>query len=138
MNITIPIEVSGDIWYNEQSVRQQLGQLSGNAEITLDLRSEGPSLYCLGITAVVDAWLTQHRLPPNTITVTRWSNGVEPIAYKKLMCSVPSHFWYFAQKYQNPPEYNFNGLKSQLFGLFFLSYLSYLRYLLYNPFLKKN
>ena len=118
MNVTIPIEVSGDIWYNEQSVRQQLEQLSGNAEITLDLRSEGPSLYRLGITAVVDAWLDQHNLPPDTVTVTGWSNGGEPIHYKKFKCSVPSHFWYYAQEYQLPPEQEFSGVKSHLFGLF--------------------
>ena len=118
MNVTIPIEVSGDIWYNEQAVRQQLQELADNVKITLDLRSEGPSLHRLGITAVVDAWLAQHNLSSDTVTVTCWSNGVEPVAYKKFMCSVPSHFWYFAQKYQNPPEYDFTGPKSQLFGLF--------------------
>ena len=118
MNVTIPIEVSGDIWYNEQEVRQQLQELAGNAEITLDLRSEGPSLYRLGIAAVVDAWLAQHNLSPDTVTVTRWSNGGEPIHYKKYKCSVPSHFWYYAKDYQMPPEQDFGGIKEHLFGLF--------------------
>jgi hypothetical protein len=118
MNVTIPIEVSGDIWYNEQEVLQQLESLPGNAEITLDLRSEGPSLTRLGITAVVNAWLAQHNLSPHTVTVTRWSNGSESIPYKKFMCSVPSHFWPFAREYQLPPEHTFSGPKSHLFGLF--------------------
>lgn len=118
MNITIPIEVSGDIWYNEVEVRQQLEQLSGNVKITLDLRSEGPSLNRLGITAVVDAWLSRHNLPPDIVTVTRWSNGVENIRYKKDQCSVPSHFWYYAQQYQLKPESDFAGPKPHLFGLF--------------------
>jgi hypothetical protein len=118
MNVTIPIEVSGDIWYNEQSIRQQLEHLSSDTEITLDLRSEGPSLHRLGITAVIDTWLAQHNLQPNTITITRWSNSGEPIHYKKFRCSVPSHFWYYAQEYQLPPEHTFSGAKSYLFGLF--------------------
>jgi hypothetical protein len=118
MNITIPIEVSGDIWYNEQQVRQQLENLPGNVELTLDLHSEGPSLHRLGIVAVVDAWLARHRLPPDAITVTRWSNSGEHVAYRKFRCSVPSHFWRFGREYQLPPEQNFSGLKSHLFGLF--------------------
>jgi len=118
MNITIPIEVSGDIWYNEQQVRQQLENLPGNVELTLDLHSEGPSLHRLGIVAVVDAWLARHRLPPDAITVTRWSNSGEHVAYKKFRCSIPSHFWNYARDYQLPPEQNFNGVKKNLFGLF--------------------
>jgi len=118
MNVTIPIEVSGDIWYNEVEVQQQLESLSSDTKITLDLRSEGPSLNRLGITAVVDAWLTQHNLPPDTVTIMCWSNGSESIRYKKFRCNVPSHFWYFARDYQLPPERKFNGIKSYLFGLF--------------------
>jgi len=118
MNVTIPIEVSGDIWYNEQAVRQQLEQLASGTQITLDLCSEGPSLHRLGITAVVDAWLALHRLSPDAVTVTRWSNGGESIHYKKYRCSVPSHFWYYAQEYQSPPEQEFSGTKPHLFGLF--------------------
>lgn len=118
MNLTIPIEVSGDIWYNEQAVRQQLQELNGLTKITLDLRSEGPSLHRLGITAVVDAWLSRHNLPPDIVTVTRWSNGAETIDYKKVACSVPSHFWYYAQQYQLNPESAFTGTKNYLFGLF--------------------
>jgi hypothetical protein len=118
MNITIPIEVSGDIWYNEVEVQQKLQELSSNVAITLDLRSEGPSLHQLGIVAMVDAWLARHNLPPTAITVTRWSNAGESIAYKKFECSVPSHFWYFAREYQLPPEQDFGGIKSHLFGLF--------------------
>jgi len=118
MNVTIPIEVSGDIWYNEQAVLQQLQELDGSVTITLDLRSEGPSLHRLGIVAVVDAWLEQHNLLPDSITVTRWSNAVETVDYKKFQCSVPSHFWYFAQKYQLPPALNFDDPRSQLFGMF--------------------
>jgi hypothetical protein len=118
MNITIPIEVSGDIWYNEVEIRQKLEELSGDVEITLDLRSEGPSLHRLGIVAMVDAWLARHNLLPTAITVTGWSNSGESIAYKKFKCSAPSHFWRFAQKYQLPPEQDFSGVKSHLFGLF--------------------
>lgn len=118
MNVTIPIRVSGDIWYNEVEVQQQLQSLSSNTRITLDLQSEGPSLHRLGITTVVDAWLAQHRLSSDTVTVTGWSNGGESIHYKKFRCSVPSHFWYYAQEYQSPPEQEFSGAKSHLFGLF--------------------
>jgi hypothetical protein len=118
MNVTIPIEISGDIWYNEQEVCQKLQALADNVKITLDLRSEGPSLHRLGVVAVVDAWLAQHKLTPDTVTVTRWSNAGESVEYKKFQCSVPSHFWRFAREYQLPPEQDFGGVKSHLFGLF--------------------
>jgi len=118
MNVTIPIEVSGDIWYNEIEVRQKLRGLSSDAEITLDLCSEGPSLHRLGIISVVDDWLAQHNLPPDAVTITRWSNGGESVGYKKSRCSYPSHFWPYARHYQLPPEQNFSGAKEHLFGLF--------------------
>lgn len=118
MNVTIPIEVSGDIWYNEVEVQQKLEELYSDVEITLDLRSEGPSLHRLGVVAMVDAWLARHNLQPTAITVTKWSNAGESVAYKKFQCSVPSHFWYFAREYQLPPEHVFSGVKSHLFGLF--------------------
>ena len=118
MNITIPIEVSGDIWYNQQAVRQQLVHLSADTKITLDLRSEGPSLHRLGVVAVIDAWLVQHNLAPDCVTVTSWSNACESISYNKRQCSVPSHFWYYAQKYKLPSQPEFSGINSRLFALF--------------------
>ena len=119
MNVTIPIEVSGDLWYNETSVQQQLEELPGNVEITLDLCSEGPSLHRLGIVAMVDSWLAQHNLSSDNVTVTRWSNSGESIAYTIFRCSmIVSHFFNYAQHYQLEPEYRFGGIKPHLFGLF--------------------
>ena len=118
MNVTIPIEVVGDLWYNEHEVRQQLASLPGDTEITLDLRSEGPSLNRLGIMSVVDTWLAQHNRLPETVTITQWSNGGEPVAYKKFKCSYPSHFWNFGREYRLPPEHVLPGTQLRLFGLF--------------------
>lgn len=118
MKVEIPIEVSGDIWYNEQEVVQRLENLPNSTEITLDLRSEGPSLKRLGVTAVVDNWLNKHNLSADTVTVVRWSNDGEDVAYQKKLCSVPSHFWPFAHEYKLPPETVYPGIGSYLFGLF--------------------
>jgi hypothetical protein len=118
-NITIPIEVSGDLWYNEVEVQQKLKELPGDVKITLDLRSEGPSLHRLGITTAVDAWLSRHNLSPDTVTVTRWSNSGESVPYTIFECSMlVSHFMDYTQHYQHKPEYKFGGTNPYLFGLF--------------------
>jgi hypothetical protein len=114
---TIPIEVSGDTWYNPERVQQQLDQIPPGQQVTLDFRAEGPCMERLGIRTVIDAWIQQRAMSPDQVTVVGWSNGVEQIPYAKHRCSVPSHFWMMGQGYwtetnsqQLPPE--------RWFGLF--------------------
>jgi hypothetical protein len=112
---TIPIEVSGDIWYNPVQVQQQLDQIAPGQQIVLDFRAEGPSMYALGICDMLDQWLAKTNQGPETIMVTCWSNATEKIPYPKRLCSVPSHFWKLSQSYWCDPKHN---VDAKLFALF--------------------
>lgn len=90
--ITIPIQVTGDVWNNHQAVKTQLDALQPNSSITLDLFSEGPSLYRLG---VVDL-LNQYDFD---VTVIRWTNGSESIPFRQQDCNKQSHFFPMALHY---------------------------------------
>jgi len=112
---TIPIEVSGDVWFNPEQVKQALDQLPENTPAVLDFRAEGPSIQALGIQQVLDQWLEKRRYGPDMITVTCWSNSSEPIPYNKNLCSVPSHFWKMSRDYWIEPPVN---ISERVFGLF--------------------
>lgn len=113
--ITIPIEVSGDIWYNPEQVQRQLDQIKPGQQVVLDFRAEGPSMYALGICDMLDQWLAKTNQGPETIMVTCWSNATEKIPYPKKLCSVPSHFWKLSQSYWQNPELE---VDAKLFALF--------------------
>lgn len=105
--ITIPIQVSGDLWNNRASVKEQLDQTTPGQEIMLDLCSEGPSLQRLGVTDLID----QYDL---SVSITRWSNGVEQVPYQRVYCNSNSHFFPMSHHYwvdeiinTAPAEYRF-------------------------------
>jgi hypothetical protein len=117
--MNISIQVSGDCWYNQPEIEQLLANTPGNTDLVLDLNSEGPSLQRLGISGVIDAWLTQHNQDPATVTVTRWSNSAETIRYNTYMCSIPhSHFWRMSHLYKIDPVDYLPHNTDYLFGLF--------------------
>lgn len=90
--ITIPIQVTGDAWNNRDTVKTQLDTLEPRTAITLDLFSEGPSLYRLG---VVDL-LNQYDFD---VTVTRWANAAETVPFRQQDCNKQSHFFPMALHY---------------------------------------
>jgi hypothetical protein len=105
--ITIPIQVSGDIWNNRADVEQQLNQLEPGQRIMLDLCSEGPSLVKLGVTELISKYNLD-------VWITRWSNGIESVPYTRSYCNSNSHFFsmswhYWIDEIQNtaPTEFRF-------------------------------
>ena len=90
--LTIPIQVSGDLWNNRNGAKQQLDQTVPGQEIMLDLCSEGPSLRRLGVTELVD----QYNL---SVSITRWSNGIEQVPYHRVYCNSNSHFFPMSHHY---------------------------------------
>lgn len=90
--LTIPIQVSGDVWNNRSEVKQLLDQTVPNQKIMLDLCSEGPSLRRLGVTDLID----QYDLD---VSITRWSNGVESVPYRRVFCNSNSHFFPMSHHY---------------------------------------
>jgi hypothetical protein len=108
--ITIPIQVSGDIWNNRDTAKQLLDQTQPGQSIMLDLCSEGPSLKKLGVTDLIsnydlDVW------------VTRWSNGIESVPYKRNYCNSHSHFFPMSWHYWVDEIENTSPTDSR-FGLF--------------------
>jgi hypothetical protein len=112
---TIPIEVSGDIWYNPERVQQQLDQTPPGQQVVLDFCAEGPSMYALGICNMLDNWLAKTNRNPDSIVVTCWSNATEKIPYPKKLCSIPSHFWKLSKSYWVDVPAN---SADHMFGLF--------------------
>lgn len=90
--LTIPIQVSGDVWYNQETVKQLLDQTQPGQQIMLDLCSEGPSLHLLGIVNLVDRYSLD-------VSVTRWSNSVEQVPYQRVLCNSNSHFFPMSHHY---------------------------------------
>jgi len=92
--ITIPIQVSGDAWNNRKEVEEILSTISTDTKITLDLHSEGPSLYKLGLVELFQNY--------QDVTITKWANNVELVPFEKYMCSFESHFYPHAKSYWRP------------------------------------
>lgn len=112
--ITIPIQVTGDAWNNCQQVEELLPTLAPKTEIMLDLCSEGPSLHALGVVKMFQQY-------DFDITVTRWSNGVESVPFKRYLCNSQSHFYPYGRNYWRPqwPDKIENTVPSKFrFGLF--------------------
>lgn len=105
--ITIPIQVSGDIWGNPDNVKQLLDQTQPGQQVTLDLFSEGPSLRQFGIVDLISAYNLD-------VAVTRWANSVEEVPYHRVSCNKNSHFFPMCHHYWQdevptviPAEYRF-------------------------------
>lgn len=105
--ITIPIQVSGDVWNNRDTVKQLLDQTPSGERILLDLFSEGPSLTRLGVIDLISRYDLD-------VWITRWSNGVESVPYTRSYCNSHSHFFpmswhYWIDEMENiaPTEFQF-------------------------------
>lgn len=120
MTEMIDIEVSGDCWNNPEQAKQALAQWPAGKPVMLDLRTEGPSLTALGITDMINDWLTARQQPPESVSITRWSNPVEFVPYRRYFCNSHSHFFsmvkdYWVDSVQTEDEFlNYQNL----FGLF--------------------
>jgi hypothetical protein len=90
--LTIPIQVSGDRWNNHNNVKEMLDQTNPGDFVMLDLCSEGPSLHKLGVIEL----LQQYNL---NISITRWSNSIETVPYRRVACNVNSHFFPMSHHY---------------------------------------
>jgi hypothetical protein len=99
MTEPIAIEFSGDCWNNPDQFQQQINQHPSGEPLILDMRSEGPSLESLGVTRVINEWLRDRRLPPDSVQLSGFSNPVEFVPYQKVNCSKISHFFFMGKDY---------------------------------------
>lgn len=118
MTEPIAVEFSGDCWNNPTRFQQQIDQHPAGEPLVLDFRSEGPGLGVLGVTDVIDAWLANRHLPPETVHLTRWNNPVEFVPYQRTKDNRISHFFFMVRDYWQS-EISVEQLRYQrLFGLF--------------------
>lgn len=97
--ITIPVTVTGDHWLNPQQVSTALELTDPKETLILDICSEGPSLYRLG---VIDAVLThceRQSRDPGSVYISRWSNPVETVPFNITGRSDISHFYWASDRY---------------------------------------
>ena len=104
--ITIPVRVCGDHWVNPDEVKQQLEKIAGKDTVILDLQSEGPSLYSLGIADTIDDYCQKYQISAKNIYVENWSNRAEPVDYTIVNAHDISHFFSYSKNYwiDNVPE----------------------------------
>jgi hypothetical protein len=115
MSEPIIVEFSGDCWYNPTQFQTQLNQVPLGESVVLDMRSEGPSLQALGVTDVINSWLHDRKQSPDSVQLQRWSNPVEFVPYKLIVCNNLSHFFSMSKNYWiDSVQNNYN----KLFGLF--------------------
>jgi len=114
--ITIPVAVCGDDWVNKESVKDMLYSSDHKDPIVLDLASEGPSLYALGIVDVVFKYLYRSRRSPNEVFVKNWSNSVESIPFERLNQHLVSHFFWMSDCYKR--HISVHRTSEFLFGYF--------------------
>ena len=116
----IIVEFSGDCWNRPTHFIQQLNQIPPGESVVLDMRSEGPSLESLGVCDVINNWLSQRQQSPGSVQLLRWSNPVEPVPYKRVNCSNPSHFFPMSQNYwvDTTPNIEQQLSYNNFFGLF--------------------
>jgi hypothetical protein len=115
MTEPIAVEFNGDCWNNPARFQQQIDQHPAGEPLVLDLRSEGPSLGALGVTDVIDTWLTTRHLSPETVHLTRWNNPVEFVPYQRIKDNRISHFFFMVRDYW---QSEISLAHQQLFGLF--------------------
>jgi hypothetical protein len=120
MTEPVAVEFDGDCWNNPEQFQQKLTNHPLGEPLMLDMRSEGPSLELLGVTTVINDWLKNRQQAPDTVQITRWSNPVEFVPYRRVKCNKISHFFYMTRDYWQHAE---PTLEQQLqyqqpFGLF--------------------
>ena len=120
MSETIVLEFSGDCWYNPVQFQSQLNQVPLGEPVTLDMRSEGPSLQALGVTDIIDTWLQNRQQSPHDVRILRWGNSAEFAPYRLIACSNPSHFFGMSKNYwiDSGPGLEQQLAYQNLFGLF--------------------
>lgn len=120
MTYDATLEIAGDCWTNTAVFRQKLEELSHKHTVTIDLRSEGPSLVALGVTAVIDRWCANTGRRPESVVLARWSNPVEWVPYSRSEFNALSHFFPMSIDYwhNNPPRVLETGEQTYLFGFF--------------------
>lgn len=91
--ITIPLRITGEIWYNSQDFYEAIRQLPPGECVLIDVNSEGPSLGLFGIFE----FLIKHY--KNDYVFTKWSNPIEPGPYPTIKCSKVSHFFKLSKNY---------------------------------------
>lgn len=116
----VTLEIAGDCWTNPADFRQKLEEVKHKPTVTIDLRSEGPSLDALGVTQVINQWCADNQRNPSSVVLCRWSNPVEWVPYGRQGFSNCSHFFPMSIDYwpTNPPVVTQVDQQRHLFGFF--------------------
>jgi hypothetical protein len=109
MITTIPIRITGDIWYNPREFCAELEKLQPNQYVLIDVNSEGPALSPFGIYEILAKY--DHKY-----IFTKWSNPLEQSPCGRVACSEHSHFFKLSWRYWIDELPNL--LAERAFGLF--------------------
>ena len=113
---TITVMVCGDHWLNPEQVQQELDSSDRTKTILVDLQSEGPCIYALGLIDMLQQHCAKHDRDPATVLISRYSNNVTTYPYQVLQPMRLSHFFGMSQRYRHPTVDADND--ARLFGYF--------------------
>lgn len=95
----ITVNVCGDHWVAMDQTLEKIRQTPLDEIIVLNLRGEGPSLRRLGVIDAVMAHCDTSGRDPDTVYVSRWSNPVESIPFRRADRADVSHFYWGSDRY---------------------------------------
>lgn len=98
---TITVMVCGDHWLNPEQVRQELGSSDPAKTILIDLQSEGPCIYALGLVDMLQQHCSEHNRDPATLLISRYSNNVATYPYQVVQPMQLSHFFGMSHRYRH-------------------------------------
>jgi hypothetical protein len=95
----ILVKVCGDHWTNPEEVIQDLASSDTEQDLILDISTEGPSLYALGIAQAVLAHCGDRGREPESVMIDRWHNMAETVPFRRLHRPMMSHFFWMSERY---------------------------------------
>jgi len=96
----VRVAVTGDEWCNRAEVIEGIRANAGAEELILEVNTEGPSLYALGIIDAVMPELAAAGIDIQNVFVDQWHNPVEQIPFRRYRDVGLSHFFWMSDRYR--------------------------------------
>jgi len=113
---TITVMICGDHWLNPEQVRQELAVSDPKKTVLIDLQSEGPCVYAIGLIEILQQHCLDTNRDPATILLSRYSNNIATYPYQVLEPMRLSHFFGMSKRYYHDVIDADSG--ARLFGYF--------------------
>lgn len=104
------ISACGDCWINHAEFSAQLAGVAADETVVLDMQSEAPCLYALGVVDLLD----QHGI--TDVRIVNYPNSIKDLPYTRTGVHLVSHFWWMSERYAPPAPIGWN--QKHMYGCF--------------------